>query len=428
MFIKRDDMEPFSEKVWLATPTMHGRDELRYIEEAFDKNWVTTAGDNVNEVERLIADYVGCKYAVGLSSGTAALHMCMKLAGQKIRPATKPTEGFLKGMKVFCSDITFDATVNPIIYEGGEPVFIDSEYETWNMHPAALEKAFEMFPEVRLVVVVNLYGTPAKLEEIRRICNRHGALLVEDAAESLGAKYKGKETGTFGDFNAISFNGNKIITASCGGAVLTDNIEYVEKVRKWSTQAREAADWYQHEELGYNYRISNITAGIARGQIRHLDEHIERKKVIYQRYREGFKNLPISMNPYGEDSEPNFWLSCGLIHEDALSRQVRDDKDVLFIPESGKSCPSEILKVLKEYNVEGRPVWKPMHMQPVYYGNFFVTADGNGRARTNAYIKSGAKCDVGADVFRRGLCLPSDIKMTTEQQEKIIKIVKRCFE
>ncbi len=429
MFTDRNDIEPFKEKVWLATPTMHEEEELNFIRDAFKKNWITTAGDNVTESERLIAEYIGCRYAVGLSSGTAALHMCMKLAGQRIRPDTKPTEGFLKGMKVFCSDTTFDATVNPIVYEGGEPVFIDSEYETWNMDPVALEKAFELFPDVKLVVAVNLYGTPAKLDEIKTICDKHGALLIEDAAESLGAEYKGKQTGTFGDFNAISFNGNKIITGSCGGAILTDSREVADKVRKWSTQAREAADWYQHEELGYNYRISNITAGIIRGQIGHLDEHVQRKRAIYERYREGFRDLPIRMNPYDAgNSVPNFWLSCALIDESAMSRQVRDDRETLFIPEHGKSCPSEILEVLKSFQAEGRPIWKPMHMQPVYHGNSYVTADGIGRGRTNAYIESRAMSDVGADLFRRGFCLPSDIKMTVQQQNKVIEIVKRCFE
>lgn len=429
MFIDRNDIKPFEEKVWLATPTMHSGKELGYIEEAFQKNWITTAGDNVAEMERLIAEYVGCNYAVGLSSGTAALHMCMKLAGQRIRPGTKSTELFLNGMKVFCSDTTFDATVNPIVYEGGEPIFIDSEYETWNMDPAALEKAFSMYPDVKLVVVVNLYGTPAKLDQIQEICRRHGALLVEDAAESLGATFNGKETGTFGDYNAISFNGNKIITGSCGGAVLTDDREDAGKVRKWSTQAREAADWYQHEELGYNYRISNVVAGIIRGQIGYLDEHIARKKEIYERYREGFRDLPVEMNPYdGKRSCPNYWLSCMLIHPGALSKQVRSEKETLFAAEHGKSCPSEILNTLRTFNAEGRPIWKPMHLQPIYYTNAYVTADGNGRGRSNAYIDEGKIRDVGADLFCRGLCLPSDIKMTEEQQRKVIEIVCRCFE
>jgi dTDP-4-amino-4,6-dideoxygalactose transaminase len=429
MFIDRKDIEPFEEKIWLSTPTMHGEDELQYIREAFEKNWITTSGDNVIEVERLISEYLGCKYAIGLSAGTAALHLCMKLAGQRIHPNTKATDGFLKGMKVFCTDTTFDATVNPIVYEGGEPIFIDSEYETWNMDPKALERAFFMYPEVKLVVVANLYGTPAKLDEIQKICKIHGALLIEDAAESLGATFNGKQTGTFGDYNAISYNGNKIITGSCGGALLTDNKEDADKARKWSTQAREIADWYQHEELGYNYRISNIVAGIIRGQIGHLDEHIERKKEIYERYKEGFRNLPIIMNPYDvEKSSPNFWLSCILIDSSALSKQVRSESETLFTPEREKSCPTEILSRLKYYNVEGRPIWKPMHLQPIYYTNAYVTANGNGRGRSNSYINEDEISDVGTDIFHRGLCLPSDIKMTKVQQKKVIDIVCRCFE
>ena len=334
----------------------------------------------------------------------------------------------MAGHKVFCSDVTFDATVNPVVYEGGEPVFIDTEYDTWNMDPEALTKAFEIYPEVKLVVLVNLYGTPAKLDEIKAICDAHGAILIEDAAESMGATYKGKKTGTFGKHAIVSFNGNKIITGSSGGALLTDSKETADKVRKWSTQAREAAPWYQHEELGYNYRMSNIIAGIVRGQHEHLEEHIARKKAIYERYKEGFKDLPVQMNPYIEgEMEPNFWLSCMIIDEDAMCKQVRSEKEAMYAPEAGKSCPTEILETMAKYNAEGRPVWKPMHMQPIYRLNPFITKDGNGRARSNAYIAGGV-ADVGMDIFERGLCLPSDINMTAEQQDIVIEIVKKCFE
>lgn len=416
MSIKR-----FEKKVWLSSPTMHGK-EIEYIREAYETNWMSTVGENINEVERMTCEKIGCKYAVALSAGTAALHMAIKLAGVK------------SGDKVFCSDTTFDATVNPVVYEGGIPVFIDTEYDTWNMDPVALEKAFELYPEVRVVVVAHLYGTPGKIDEIRKVCDAHNAVIIEDAAEALGATYKGVQTGTFGTYNAISFNGNKIITGSAGGMLLTDSLEAANKVRKWSTQARENAPWYQHEELGYNYRMSNVIAGVVRGQYPYLEEHIAQKKAIYERYKEGFKGLPVSMNPYDEkNSEPNFWLSCLLIDEDAMCRQVRGECEALYVTEPGKSCPTEILETLAEYNAEGRPIWKPMHMQPIYRMNGFVTREGNGRAKTNAYIAGGSKgkdgrpLDVGMDLFHRGLCLPSDNKMTPEEQEVIIEIVKGCF-
>lgn len=408
-------IKPFEEKIWLSSPTMHG-DEIKYITQAYETNWMSTIGENINETERLICEKVGCKYAVALSAGTAALHLAVKLAGVK------------QGDTVFCSDMTFDATVNPVVYEGGVPVFIDTEYDTWNMDPVALEKAFEIYPDVKVVVVAHLYGTPGKIDEIKSICDKHGAIIVEDAAESLGATYKGQQTGTFGAYNCISFNGNKIITGSSGGVLLTDSKEAANKVRKWSTQSRENAPWYQHEELGYNYRMSNVIAGVVRGQIPYLEEHIAQKKAIYMRYKEAFKDLPVKMNPYDEkNSEPNFWLSCMIIDEDAMCKQVRSERDYCYVSESGKTCPHEILDELAKINAEGRPIWKPMHMQPIYRMNGFVTKDGNGRARTNAYI-AGEANDVGMDIFNRGLCLPSDNKMTPEQQDRIIEVIKKCFE
>ena len=415
------DIKPFESKVWLSSPTMHGP-EMEYMKEAFDTNWMSTVGGNINEVEKMACRKVRCGYAVALSAGTAALHMAVKLAG--VRP----------GDKVFCSDMTFDATVNPVVYEGGIPVFIDTEYDTWNMDPAALEKAFQLYPDVKVVVMAHLYGTPGKLEELQKICKKHGAVVIEDAAESLGASYKGKQTGSFGTYNCISFNGNKIITGSSGGMLLTDDEAAAEKVRKWSTQSRENAPWYQHEELGYNYRMSNVIAGVVRGQFPYLEEHIAQKKAIYERYKEGFRDLPAEMNPYdGKNSEPNFWLSCMLFKPEAMCRQVRGEREAIYITEPGKSCPTEILETLAKYNAEGRPVWKPMHMQPIYRMNGFVTREGNGRAVTNAYIdggaagKDGKPLDVGMDIFQRGLCLPSDNKMTAEEQEKVIEIVKGCF-
>ena len=422
---------PFENKLWLASPTMHG-DEQHWVDEAIRTNWVSTVGANIDEMERQIAAYVGCRYAVGLSCGTAALHLAIRLAGEALYGQARSGVGTLQGHRVFASDMTFCASINPIAYEGGEAVFIDTEADTWNMDPKALEKAFALYPEVRIVVVAHLYGTPGKMEELRAICDRHGALIVEDAAESLGAQYlyRGKwvETGTLGDFNCISFNGNKIITGSAGGMFLTDSQEDANKVRKCSTQSREAAPWYQHEELGYNYRISNIVAGVVRGQLPYLDEHIAQKRAIWERYEKGLADLPVRMNPWDrEKSVPNFWLSCLLMDEDAMAPHVRGEKDELWRQVPGKSSPGEILAALAAFNAEGRPIWKPLHLQPVYRMNPFVTAEGSGRARSNAYI-AGSGADVGADIFRRGLCLPSDNKMTPSQQEKVIEIIHRCFQ
>lgn len=418
---KRMEIKPFEEKIWLSSPTMHG-EEMKYISEAYETNWMSTVGKNINEVERLTCEKVGCKYSVALSAGTAALHMAVKLAG--VQP----------GDKVFCSDMTFAATVNPVTYEGGNPVFIDTEYDTWNMDPVALEKAFEIYPEVRVVVVAHLYGAPGKIDEIKAICEKYHAVLIEDAAESLGATYKGKQTGSFGDYNCISFNGNKIITGSSGGMLLTDSLDAANKVRKWSTQSRENAPWYQHEESGYNYRMSNVIAGVVRGQYPYLEEHIAAKKTIYERYKKGFKDLPVKMNPFdAENSEPNYWLSCMIIDKEAMCKQVRSENEALYISESGKSCPTEILEAITSINAEGRPIWKPMHMQPIYRMNGFVTREGDGRAKTNAYISYGTigidgnPLDVGMDIFDRGLCLPSDNKMTVEQQARIIEAIKSCF-
>ncbi len=425
-----DGIQPFESKVWLSSPTMHG-DEQHWVDEAIRTNWVSTVGANINEIEQMVAAYVGVKYAVALSCGTAALHLATKLAGEKLYGQAKPNQGTLQGKRVFCSDVTFDASINPVAYEDGEAVFIDTEADTWNMSPEALQKAFELYPDTRLVVIAHLYGTPGKMEEIKAICDAHDALIIEDAAESLGAKFKLNgswvETGTLGQYNCISFNGNKIITGSAGGMFLTNSLEDANKVRKWSTQSREAAPWYQHEEVGYNYRMSNIIAGIVCGQMPYLDAHIAQKRAIWERYEKGLADLPLKMNPWDrEKSVPNFWLSCCIIDEDAMAPQVRGEQDYLYKSESGRSCPQEILDAIAAFNSEGRPIWKPMHMQPIYRTNPFITASGNGRGRTNAYI-SGTFEDVGADIFRRGLCLPSDNKMTEEQQDRIIEIIHRCF-
>lgn len=418
--------EKFEKRVWLSSPTMHG-DELKYMKEAYTSNWMSTVGENINEVEKKVCEYTGSKYAVALSAGTASLHLAIKAAGIKVYGMPKSGANVLEGKKVFCSDMTFAATVNPVVYEGGEPVFIDSEYDTWNMDPKSLKKAFEIYPDVKIVVIAHLYGTPGKIEELNKIIKEHNAVLVEDAAESLGATYKGRQTGTFGDYNILSFNGNKIITGSSGGCFLTDDEEAAKKVRKWSTQAREDAHWYQHEELGYNYRMSNVIAGVVRGQLSYLDEHIARKKAIYEKYNDGLKDLPLLLNPFdNENSNPNFWLSCLIVDSDAMCRQVRSENETCYIKETGKTCPTEILESLSKINAEGRPIWKPMHMQPIYRMNHFITKEGSGRARTNAYI-SGKISDIGMDIYSRGLCLPSDIKMTTDEQDRIIEVIRSCF-
>lgn len=420
-----EGIEPFSNKIWLSSPTMHG-DEQKWVDEAIRTNWVSTVGSNISEVERMTAEKIGCGYAVGLSSGTASLHLAVKLAGERLYGQPKIGHGTLEGHRVFCSDMTFDATVNPVAYEGGEAVFIDTEYDTWNMDPVALEKAFEIYPDVRLIVVAHLYGTPGKIKEIRDIANAHSALVVEDAAESFGATYKGRQTGNLFDYGILSHNGNKIVTSSSSGVFLTDSKQDADKVRKWSTQSRENATWYQHEEIGYNYRMSNIIAGVVRGQLPYLEEHIEQKRKIYYRYKESLRDLPVRMNPIPVECQPNYWLSCILIDKEAMCSQVRGEKEALYISESGKSCPTEILEALSAFNAEGRPIWKPMHMQPLYRMNPFVVRDGNGRARSNVYFAD-RSADVGMDIFTRGLCLPSDNKMTTKQQDKIIEIVKACF-
>lgn len=425
MFLRKD-VKPFAKKVWLASPTMHG-DELKWMSDAFNKNWMTTAGENVNELEKIAAKQATMKYAVALCNCTSALHLCVKFAGEKLYGKPQIGHGAVEGKRVFCSDMTFAATLNPVVYEGGIPVFIDTEESSWNMDPIALEKAFELYPEVKLVVCAELYGFPGRIDLIKQICEKHGALLIEDAAEAMGATLHGKQCGSFGDYAAVSYNGNKIITGSSGGCLLTNDIEVANKARKWSTQAREAASWYQHEEVGYNYRISNVVAGVVRGQYPYLEEHIAQKKAIYERYKEGLKDLPLQMNPIINDTVPNYWLSACIIDKESMCKQVRDDNKALFIPEHGKTCPTEILDAIASINAEGRPIWKPMHMQPMYRMHEFITQTGSGRAKTNAYIQ-GSVMDVGADIFERGLCLPSDNKMTVEQQDKIIEVIRRCFE
>lgn len=425
-FTRSGEFQAFEKKVWLASPTMHG-EELQFVTEAYETNWMSTVGENINQVEKIAARKAGVQYAVGLSSCTAALHLCCKLAGEKLYGKPAISHGALEGRRVFCSDMTFDATLNPVVYEGGIPVFIDTDRDTWNMDPEALEKAFDLYPEVRLVVSAELYGFPGRMDEIKAICERHGALLIEDAAEAMGACIGGRQCGSFGDYAAISYNGNKIITGSAGGCLLTNSLEDANRARKWATQARENAAWYQHEEVGYNYRMSNVIGGVIRGQYLHLEEHIAQKKAVYERYLKGLEGLPVRMNPITEGTTPNYWLSALIIDDDAMCRQVRDDHQALCIPEAGRSCPTEILEAITSINAEGRPIWKPMHMQPMYRMHEAIGREGTLRCRTNAYIAGGAD-DVGADIFQRGVCLPSDNKMTKEQQERIIEVIRACFE
>lgn len=372
-------------KVFLASPHMSKEGyEQEYIKEAFDTNWIAPLGANVNNFEKELAEYVGVGYAAALSSGTASIHMGLHALGVQ------------KGDIVFCQALTFSASANPIVYEEATPVFIDSEYETWNMDPKALEKAFEKYTP-KAVIVVHLYGIPAKMDEIMKICQKHNVPILEDAAESLGATINGKQTGTFGKFGAFSFNGNKIITTSGGGMLVSDDEERIAKVRFWATQSREKFRYYEHKEIGYNYRLSNISAGIGRGQLKVLDERIAEKTNIHNTYKEGFKSIKeIQMQPYMQNSKPNFWLSAIILDKDS------------------KVTPLQIIEALEKENIESRPIWKPMQLQPVFADRDFITLNENG--------------SVSEDIFSRGVCLPSDTKMTREEQAKVIEIIKGLFD
>lgn len=432
--IRFEGLRPLDGRAHLASPTPHREEEMKYIEECYKSGWLTTVGENINELEETVSSYMTVgerkKKAIALVNGTAAIHLAVKLASEKVyhsstgitTPGGKGVEGSLYGKRVFVSDMTFDASVNPVIYEGGEPVFIDSEYETWNMDTEALKKAFEIYPDVRIVIFVHLYGVPGKIEEIKKICSEHDAILIEDAAESLGATVDGCPTGAVGDMGIISFNGNKIITGSSGGMLIVPDEYSYNKAKKWSTQSRESAPWYEHEELGYNYRISNVIAGIIRGQWRYLSEHIEQKKAVFERYRDGLRDLPLSVHGGG-----NYWLTCALIDKNALSPTARSNRRAIYEIVNHKSCPSEILEALNTYNCEGRPVWKPMHLQPMFRANDFITPDGLSRGGSDAYIRHRESTEAVADIFERGLCLPSDNKMTQSQQDMVIEVIHRCF-
>lgn len=426
-----EGINPLKKRVHLSSPTPHKNEEMAYIEECYKSGWLTTVGENINQLEDTVSSYMGGdKRAVALVNGTAAIHLAVRLAAEKVyhsssgisTPSGKGTGGSLYGKRVFVSDMTFDASVNPIVYEGGEPVFIDSECETWNMDPAALEKAFELYPDTKIVIFVHLYGVPGKIEEVKRICERYNAVLIEDAAESLGATVGKQATGSIGNLAIISFNGNKIITGSSGGMLIVPDEYSYNKAKKWSTQSRESTMWYEHEELGYNYRMSNVIAGMIRGQWGFLEEHISAKKAVYERYKSGLKGLPVTVHGGG-----NYWLSCGLIDGDAMSATARSNRQAVYRVEKGRSCPTEILEALNAFNMEGRPIWKPMHMQPIYRNNDFVAVDGLNRGNSDAYIDHREVMAVTEKVFECGLCLPSDNKMTEEQQDAVIEIIRRCF-
>lgn len=371
-------------RIFLASPHMSEEGyEKEYIKEAFDTNWIAPLGENVNKFEEELAHYVGAKYGAALSAGTAAIHMALKALDVK------------EGDIVFCSTLTFSATANPIIYQNATPVFIDCDRETWNMDPEALKKAFEKYPNPKAVVIVHLYGTPAKMDEIMKICNEHNVPLVEDAAESLGATYKGKQTGTFGKYGIFSFNGNKIITTSGGGMLVSDDEERIQKVRFWATQSRDKARYYQHSEIGYNYRMSNIVAGIGRGQLKVLNDRLAKKKEIYETYKEAFKDIQeIEMKPVPADTKPNYWLST------------------MLLKEGSKVTPLNVMEALDKENIESRPIWKPMHIQPVFEKFDFIKVEEK---------------PVSEDIFARGVCLPSDTKMTKEEQQEVIRIIKELF-
>ena len=372
-------------RIYLSSPTMHG-DEQRFVAEAFETNWVAPLGPNVNNFETELAAYTGCGYAAALSAGTAAIHLGLKLLGVG------------QGDVVFVSSLTFSASCNPIVYEKAVPVLIDSEPDTWNMSPAALERAFEKYPAPKAVVVVHLYGTPAKMDEIMRICARHNVPILEDAAESLGATYEGKHTGTFGRAGVYSFNGNKIITTSGGGMLVSGDEALVKEARMLSTQARDPARYYQHSRIGYNYRMSNVDAGIGRGQLMHLDEHVRLKKAIYNRYRQAFADIEeISMNPLNPKGDANNWLTC------------------ITIREGSSVTPDMVMDALEAENIESRPIWKPMHLQPVFASCDFFSHDETDMS-------------VSEDIFARGVCLPSDIKNTDEDMETVIGIVRGLFQ
>lgn len=428
-------LKKFQKKIWLSSPTVYG-EELEYIKRAYQSNWMSTVGENIGRLEDMIAEHAGVKNAVALSCGTAAIHLALKLAAERLygsssgisTPSGLGTGGSLCGKRVFCSDLTLASSVNPIVYEGGEPIFVDSSPDDWNMDPQALELAFEKYPDVKLVVFAHLYGFPGQIEEVKKICGKHGALLVEDASGSLGAKYKGKPVGSFGDYGALSFNSNKIITGSSGGMLLTNDPYSASKARKWSVQSCEVAPWTQHEELGYNYQMGAVVAGTVLEQWEHLEEHIAKKKCIYGLYADGLDPLGVELNPYDASiSEPNYWLSCMRLNENSLCAMTMSDMSYTYEDVHGRTCPMEILDALEAFSVEGSPVCKPMHMQPMYRNHEFISVDGARRLFDGGCNRMMEWADESRDLFGQCVCLPSDIEMTEEEQERIIEIIYACY-
>lgn len=370
-----------NDKIWLSSPHMSDEGyEMKYVQEAFDSNWIAPLGPNVNGFEKELADKVGAKHAAALISGTAAIHLALKAVGVK------------KDDIVFCPTFTFSATANPIIYQGAKPVFIDSDLKTWNMDPEKLEEAFAKYQNVKAVLVVHLYGLSADMDRIMEICNRHNVPVIEDAAESLGGYYRGQHTGTFGQFGIFSFNGNKIITSSGGGMLVSDSEELIEKARFWATQSRDKARHYQHSEIGYNYRLSNVAAGIGRGQLKVLVKRVEKKKYIFEYYKDAFSSInSLQMMPVNDYDQPNYWLSCLTLENTSIK-------------------PITVLEALEKENIEARPLWKPMHKQPI-----FAEYDSVGG-------------DISEQLFEKGICLPSDTKMTEKDLKRTVEIIKGLFE
>lgn len=421
--------------IWLSSPTMHG-EELKYVNQAYEENQMTATGENIDRLEKIVAEYAEVRHAVALSCGTAAVHLAVKLAAERIygsrsgisTPDSLGVGGCLLGKRVFCPAFISTAAVNPIVYEGGEPVFIDATPDDWGMNPQALELAFQKYPDVKLVVFAHLYGFPGQVDKVKQICEEHGALLIEDAAESFGAKYKGKPAGGFGDYGIFSFNGNKIITGSSGGVLLTNDAYSAAKARKWSSQSCEDVVWNQHEELGYNYRMSNVIAGITLGQWGHLEGHIAEKKRIYDYYADRLEPLGVELNPYdAEVSEPNYWLSCMRLDENSLCAMTRSEQSYTYRDEHGRTCPMEVLEALEAFSAEGRPVWKPMHLQPMYRNHKFISVDGGRRMIEECYSQMFESVDESESLFGQVVCLPSDIKMTEEEQEQVVEIIYACF-